>query len=71
MAEMAGIEGMDGDHAGMGMGSMPHDEMTDLHSIVLEPGETAEITHTFDGATIIGCHEPGHWEAGMRLDIDV
>ena len=19
----------------------------------------------------VGCHQPGHWEAGMKLDIDV
>jgi uncharacterized cupredoxin-like copper-binding protein len=69
-AEMAE---MGGDHEGMDTGSMPHDEMSELHSVVLEPGETVEITHTFDveGPMMVGCHEPGHWEAGMRMDIDV
>lgn len=43
------------------------------HAVSVEPGSTAEITHTFDelGTTVVGCHEPGHWEAGMRLDIGV
>lgn len=67
MAEMGGT------HDGMDMESMPHDDMTELHSIIVEPGETAEITHTFDtpGPMMIGCHEPGHWEAGMKMIIDV
>ena len=68
MAEMGGAhDGMEGD-------TMPHDEeMTDLHSVVLEPGETIEITHTFEsaGQLMVGCHEPGHWEAGMKMEIDV
>lgn len=68
MAEMGGA------HDGMEEGTMPHDgEMTELHSIVVEPGEEFELTHTFEsaGPTMVGCHEPGHWEAGMRIDIDV
>ncbi len=68
MAEMGGT------HDGMGTGSMPHDgEMTELHSVVVEPGKTVEMMHTFEspGATMIGCHEPGHWEAGMKMTINV
>lgn len=66
MAEMGGT------HEAMDMGSMPHDQMTEMHSVIVEPGESIEMTHTFDAAsTMIGCHEPGHWEAGMKLDIDV
>jgi uncharacterized cupredoxin-like copper-binding protein len=69
----------DGDHTGMDMGSAPHGEGTpepqtsEIHGVTVEPGETVEMTHTFDsaGPTMIGCHEPGHWEAGMRLDVDV
>lgn len=68
-AEMAE---MGGSHDAMDMGSMPHEQMTELHSVVVEPGESIEMTHTFGAAsTMIGCHEPGHWEAGMQLDIDV
>ena len=68
MAEMGGA------HDGMEGGTMPHDEeMTELHSVVVEPGGTVELTHTFDtaGQLMVGCHEPGHWEAGMKMDIDV
>lgn len=66
MAEMGGA------HDEMDMGSMPHDQMTELHSVIVEPGQSIEMTHTFDAAsTMAACHEPGHWEAGMKLDIDV
>jgi uncharacterized cupredoxin-like copper-binding protein len=43
------------------------------NDFVLEPGESGEITMTFDeaGTTIIGCHETGHWEAGMRVDVTI
>ncbi|HSK97563.1 MAG TPA: plastocyanin/azurin family copper-binding protein [Euzebyales bacterium] len=37
-------------------------------------GETVELTWTFDGETeglLYGCHEPGHYEAGMVGDIVV
>jgi uncharacterized cupredoxin-like copper-binding protein len=45
----------------------------DIPSLSLEPGETGEIIMTFDagGNTIIGCHVPGHWAAGMRQDVTV
>ena len=44
-----------------------------IPSLSLEPGETGEIVMTFDagGTTIIGCHVPGHWAAGMRQDVTV
>ena len=61
-------------HDGMEGGTMPHgEETTEMHSVVVEPGDTLEMTHTFesDGPLMIGCHEPGHWEAGMKMDIDV
>ncbi|MFV2063158.1 MAG: hypothetical protein ACC726_06535 [Chloroflexota bacterium] len=39
----------------------------------LEPGESGEILATFTeaGPLLIGCHVPGHWEAGMRAVISV
>ena len=68
MAENGGAhDGVEGD-------TMPHDEeMTELHSVVVEPGNAIELTHTFGtaGELLVGCHEPGHWEAGMKMDIDV
>jgi uncharacterized cupredoxin-like copper-binding protein len=41
--------------------------------VVLEPGERGELTRRFDeaGTVEIGCHEPGHHEAGMRLAVEV
>jgi uncharacterized cupredoxin-like copper-binding protein len=39
----------------------------------VQPGQTATLTHTFTtaGSTIIGCHEPGHYQAGMKLTVIV
>lgn len=57
-AEMDEMDEMDG---------MDHDE-----ALVLEPGERGELTYTVgEGPVQIGCHQPGHFEAGMVLDIDV
>ncbi len=66
MAEMGGA------HDATEMGSMPHENMTELHSVIVEPGDTIEVTHTFGAdPTMIGCHEAGHWEAGMKMDISL
>lgn len=56
--------------AGGGHGEHGHHGAGAVH---VAPGETAELTHTFTeaGETIIGCHQPGHYEAGMRLTISV
>lgn len=42
-------------------------------AITVDPGERGEITHTFTepGELIIGCHEPGHYDAGMRIRVTV
>lgn len=43
-------------------------------AVTVEPGERAEITHTFgaeDDGLLIGCHQPGHYEAGMVTLIHV
>lgn len=78
--EMREAEGMDmhgtdepsGDHAD-GDGDDGHGDAA--APLVLEPGETGEVTMIFDdpdmSSTIIGCHVPGHWEAGMRVDVAV
>ena len=42
--------------------------------ITVEPGETAELTHTFtadDDEVLIGCHQPGHYDAGMVTTIQL
>jgi uncharacterized cupredoxin-like copper-binding protein len=58
------------DHGG------PHGGQTSGSStdaITVEPGKTGEITHTFSesGTVLIGCHEPGHWEAGMKATVAI
>ncbi|MEY2477720.1 MAG: hypothetical protein QOG87_3035 [Actinomycetota bacterium] len=42
-------------------------------SITVAAGDTAELTHTFEepGEVQIGCHEPGHYDAGMKIDVTV
>ena len=42
-------------------------------TLLLAPGESGTIVVTFDepGDMIIGCHVPGHWDAGMRSDYRV
>jgi uncharacterized cupredoxin-like copper-binding protein len=49
---------------GMGMGG---------DGIKVEPGKTGELTHTFQkgDSMVIGCHEPGHYAAGMKLPVTV
>ena len=48
-----------------------HKDGTD--AITVAPGTTGELTHTFQTAhaLLIGCHQPGHYTAGMKLKVDV
>ena len=41
--------------------------------LVVLPGETGEMSYTATvaGSLLIGCHQPGHWDAGMKVTIDV
>lgn len=58
----------DGEHSsGHGHGSDAEDAVT------VKPGETGELIYTFDSPKTleIGCHEPGHYEAGMKIEITV
>jgi uncharacterized cupredoxin-like copper-binding protein len=50
------------------MGGMDHDEP---NAMVLAAGETKELTWRFaeEGPVIFGCHQPGHYAAGMRGEI--
>ena len=66
-AEMGG----DGSHGGP-MEGMDHGG-SDGEAITVEPGGTATMTKTFEsaGTVILGCHEPGHYEAGMKATIVV
>ncbi|MEZ5323015.1 MAG: plastocyanin/azurin family copper-binding protein [Microthrixaceae bacterium] len=42
-------------------------------SVTLAPGQAVALPVTFEqaGLYLIGCHEPGHWAAGMRATIIV
>ena len=68
--EMA--EGADAAHDDDGHGDDGHDG-GESEALLLEPGETGELTYTFDeaGTLEIGCHQPGHYEAGMVVDVEV
>ena len=63
--EMAG-----GDDGGHDM-----DDMDDAggEALEVEPGDSDELTYTFqdDGEFLIGCHQPGHYEDGMRLAVEI
>lgn len=65
MTTMTTMGGMG--HGGMSSGGGEDDET------VVQPGQMAEMKHTFtdSGNVLIGCHEPGHWEAGMKSSITV
>lgn len=43
------------------------------NAITIDAGETAELTWRFSepGTVLVGCHVPGHWEAGMRGTVTV
>ena len=54
----------------MGGGSMGHG---DDDAITVQPGLQGSITHTFKAgdALVIGCHQAGHYAAGMKLAVVV
>lgn len=60
-SDMTGMEGMEG-----------MDESGGHVASVVEPGLTDELTYTFEDPAefLIGCHQPGHYEAGMRVSIE-
>ena len=62
--EMAEMMESGDDHGGSG-------EMSNAVSV--HPGETEELTWRFtsEGTVLIGCHVPGHWEAGMQGTVTV
>jgi uncharacterized cupredoxin-like copper-binding protein len=51
-----------------GMAGMNHND-----EVQVQPGGDAELSYHFDrpGTLVIGCHEPGHYAAGMRATIEV
>lgn len=55
------------------MGDMGGHSMHDDDAITVAPGGTDELTHTFDepGTYEIGCHQAGHYAAGMKITVTV
>jgi uncharacterized cupredoxin-like copper-binding protein len=56
-----------------GMAAMGGMHADDPSATTVQPRQTATLTHTFTttGSTIIGCHQPGHYQAGMKLTVVV
>lgn len=63
-----------GDDMG-GMDDMSHKSgaADPSESVLVAPGESAEITYTFDetGDVLLGCHQAGHYDGGMVATITV
>ncbi len=68
-AEMTANTGT-GEHGGGGGGGEHGD---DVSTVTVEPGQSGDLTHTFSESTsiLIGCHEPGHYEAGMKATVAI
>jgi uncharacterized cupredoxin-like copper-binding protein len=45
----------------------------DDDAISIEPGKYGSLTHTYKAGDmlLIGCHEPGHYAAGMKITVAV
>lgn len=45
----------------------------DEDAVTVDPGRSKELVHTFDrsGTYEIGCHQPGHYGAGMKVIVEV
>ncbi len=45
----------------------------DGHAVTVKPDGTASLTYTFEraGQLLIGCHQPGHYQAGMKVTVAV
>lgn len=50
---------------------MHHDG--DSEAITVDPGDRGELTYAIGetGSVLIGCHQPGHYDAGMMVEVTV
>ena len=57
----------------MAGGTMHHGDADEPEPLVVAVGETGDLVYTASaaGTLIIGCHQPGHWDAGMRADLTI
>jgi len=53
------------------MGQMDHGSKS--NAISVSAGTTRELVYTFDkaGTVFVGCHEPGHYASGMKVQITI
>jgi uncharacterized cupredoxin-like copper-binding protein len=60
------------DGSGESMGGMHHGGHSG-EGVTVEPGKTGELEVTFAEAepTLIGCHQPDHYAAGMKVAVTV
>ena len=59
----------DGEEKAGGHGGHGNDES----AVTVEPGKSADLTYTFrnPGQIVIGCHQAGHYAAGMKVLVNV
>jgi uncharacterized cupredoxin-like copper-binding protein len=59
------------EHGNPGHAGQTSDTSSD--AITIDPSKSGELTRTFNesGSILIGCHEPGHWEAGMKATVKI
>ncbi len=57
------------------MGDMSHGDAHhgDGDALLVQPGDSGTLTHTFDqiGTYEVACHQPGHYAAGMKIVVTV
>ena len=80
MASGSSTDSMDsGDSMGSTGGGSTTESMAGMdqgsgsNMLSVDPGKSGTLRYTFDkaGTVIIGCHEPGHYEAGMKVTVTV
>jgi uncharacterized cupredoxin-like copper-binding protein len=58
----------DGENGGHGNGHRGESD-----ALTVKPSESGELIYTFNkaGKVEIGCHQPGHYESGMKITVTV
>jgi uncharacterized cupredoxin-like copper-binding protein len=61
------------DHEAEMTGGGGHDMHGADNAVTVEPGKTKTLTYAFSSPTalIIGCHEKGHYAAGMKMTVAI
>ena len=50
-----------------------HGDDADEDALTVDPGEQGDLLYSFEqaGTVEIGCHQPGHYAAGMKIAVTV